>query len=155
MNEVKDGQATNSDTDVPEVCLVDADDLLDDPEGILRAYCRSVGIDFHPEMLNWDDEELQHNAKVVFEKWKGFHDDAIDSTDLKPRKHVSTPESPTVSIGSGADFEKKKAAKTEEQWDAEWKEKYGEQAAKMIRRTVDENMADFLYLKQFALKAEH
>jgi hypothetical protein len=54
-----------------------------------------------------------------------------------------------------ADGEKKKAAKTEEQWDSEWKEKYGEEAAKVIRQTVDENMDDFLYLKQFALKPEH
>jgi hypothetical protein len=129
------GETKNGNADVPEVCLIDADDLLDDPEGILRAYCASVGLDFHPDMLNWDDEELQMHAKAVFEKWKGFHEDAIHSTDLKPRKH-------------------KKAAKTEEQWDAEWKEKYGEKAARVIRKTVDDNMADFLYLKQFSLKAE-
>jgi hypothetical protein len=84
------GPVTNGQTDVPEVCVVDADDLLDDPEGILRAYCRRVGLDFHPDMLNWDNEELQERAKVVFEKWKGFHEDAIGSTDLKPRTHVSS-----------------------------------------------------------------
>jgi len=134
-NGTGNGVAANGHADVPEVCLVDADDLLDDPEGILRAYCKSVGLDFHPDMLNWDDDELQQRAQVVFEKWKGFHEDAIHSTDLKPRKH-------------------KKAAKTEEQWDAEWREKYGEKAAKVIRQTVDENISDFLYLKQFALKAE-
>jgi hypothetical protein len=75
--------------DVPEVCLIDADDLLDDPEGILRRYCENVGLEFNSDMLNWEDEELQEKAKVVFEKWKGFHEDAIHSTDLKPRKHVS------------------------------------------------------------------
>jgi hypothetical protein len=47
---------------------------------------------------------------------------------------------------------KKKHAKTEEQWDAEWKEKYGEEGAKLIRRTVDANMDHYLYLKQFALR---
>ncbi|OCT49768.1 hypothetical protein CLCR_07105 [Cladophialophora carrionii] len=134
-HESRNGEMQNGHADIPEVCLIDADDLLDDPEGILRAYCASVGLEFKPEMLNWDDEELQSRAKVVFEKWKGFHEDAINSTDLKPRKH-------------------KKAPKSEEQWDAEWKEKYGEQAAKVIRKTVDQNMADFLYLKQFALKPE-
>ena len=46
----------------------------------------------------------------------------------------------------------KKKAKSEEQWDTEWKEKYGDEAAKVIRKTVDENMADYRYLKQFAIK---
>ncbi|OAL29118.1 hypothetical protein AYO22_02555 [Fonsecaea multimorphosa] len=132
-NGTENGRVVNGDAKVPEVCVVDADDLLDDPEGILRAYCQSVGLDFHPDMMNWDNEEDQQRAKTVFEKWKGFHEDAIDSTDLKPRAH-------------------KKAPKTEEQWDAEWKEKFGEKAAKVIRKTVDDNMADYLYLKQFALK---
>ena len=51
-----------------------------------------------------------------------------------------------------ANARQKKSAKSEEQWDAEWKEKYGEEAAKMIRKTVDENMADYYHLKQFAIK---
>lgn len=51
-----------------------------------------------------------------------------------------------------ADRRQKKTTKTEEQWDTEWKEKYGEEAAKMIRKTVDENMEHYLYLKQFVLK---
>jgi len=46
----------------------------------------------------------------------------------------------------------KKAAKSEGQWDAEWRDKYGEKAAKVIRDTVDKNMDDYLYLKRFALK---
>ena len=43
--------------------------------------------------------------------------------------------------------------KTEDEWDAEWKERYGEEAAKVIRETVDRNMADYLYMRQFALQA--
>jgi len=31
--------------------------------------------------------------------------------------------------------------------------KYGAEAAKIIRETVDKNMDDFEYMKQFALKA--
>lgn len=42
--------------------------------------------------------------------------------------------------------------KTEEEFDAEWREKYGEEGAKAIRKTVDANMADYLYLKQFAMR---
>ncbi|KAI1620502.1 P-loop containing nucleoside triphosphate hydrolase protein [Exophiala viscosa] len=123
----------NGSPDKPEICMIDADELLDDPEGVLRVYCKSVGLEFSHDMLNWDNEEDHARAKAAFEKWKGFHEDAIDSKDLKPRAH-------------------KKAAKTEAEWDAEWKEKYGEKAAKVIRDTVDANMADYHYLKQFVLK---
>lgn len=49
-------------------------------------------------------------------------------------------------------FPKAKKAKTEYEWDADWREKYGEKAAKVIRDTVDQNMEDYLYMKQFAIK---
>ena len=73
-----------------EICVMDADDLLDDPEGMLRHYCASVGIEFDMGMLNWDTEEEHQQAKDAFEKWNGFHEDAIHSKDLKPRATVST-----------------------------------------------------------------
>ena len=73
------------------ITVIDADDLLDDPESIIKAYCKEVGIDYRPEMLNWDTEDDHQRAKEAFEKWKGFHNDAIHSTSLKPRSatHVS------------------------------------------------------------------
>ncbi len=33
--------------------VIDADDLLDDPEGMLRALCAAIGIGFEPRMLHW------------------------------------------------------------------------------------------------------
>lgn len=69
------------------ITIIDADDLLDDPEGTLRAYCEAIDLDFDPKMLKWDDEKSQKTAKEAFEKWNGFHDDAIGSTELKPRDH--------------------------------------------------------------------
>ena len=74
-----------------EICMIDADDLLDDPEGVLRQYCQSIGVKFEQEMLTWDSEEDHAFAKEQFEKWNGFHEDAIHSKDLKPRVHVSQP----------------------------------------------------------------
>lgn len=74
-----------------EITLVDADDLLDNPSGMIEAFCKSTGVKYEPEMLKWDAEEHQEYAKAVFEKWKGFHDDAIDSVELKQRTHVRTP----------------------------------------------------------------
>jgi hypothetical protein len=75
------------------ITVIDADDLLDDPEGIIKAYCKEVGIDYRPGMLVWDTEEAHQRAKDAFEKWRGFHNDAIESTSLKPRSeaHVSCP----------------------------------------------------------------
>ncbi len=43
-------------------------------------------------------------------------------------------------------------AKSEADWDTEWRDKYGEEAAKVIRETVDKNMEYYLYMKQFAIK---
>ena len=83
-----DGQPSSSNI---EICVLDADDLLDDPESVLRKYCGSIGLDFTNEMLNWDNEDDHKFAREAFEKWNGFHDDAINSRDLKPRVHVSPP----------------------------------------------------------------
>ena len=73
-----------------KVCVIDADDLLDDPTGIVRAYCEVVGLEFSPDMLRWDTKADKEQAARAFDKWKGFHEDAINSTDLKPRVEVRT-----------------------------------------------------------------
>ena len=95
MNGQRDNNAEDTKVDI---CVVDADDLLDNPTGIIEAYCKSVGIHYHESMLNWDTEEDQKHAKDAFEKWKGFHEDAIQSSGLKPRLHVSydTPQPPLL-----------------------------------------------------------
>ncbi|KAI5208761.1 hypothetical protein E4T38_02734 [Aureobasidium subglaciale] len=116
-----------------DICVIDADDLLDNPSAILEQFCKSVGIEYSPSMLNWNNEEDHTHAKEAFEKWRGFHEDAIHSTELKPRTH-------------------KKAEKSEEQLFAEWSEKYGEDAAKIIQKTVADNVKDYEHMKQFAIK---
>ena len=72
-----------------DICVVDADDLLDNPNGVIEAFCKSVGIEYSDRMLNWESEEDQQYARKAFEKWTGFHEDALNSRDLKPRTHVS------------------------------------------------------------------
>jgi hypothetical protein len=76
-------------TEKVEICLIDADDMLDAPYAMIEKYCGSVGIEYTPDMLKWDSEKDQVFAKKQFEKWTGFHEDAIDSTELRPRTHVS------------------------------------------------------------------
>jgi hypothetical protein len=72
-----------------DICVIDADDLLDNPAGIIQAYCKTIGLDYHPTMLEWDTKTDHEQAVEAFQKWKGFHEDAIESTDLKPRTRVS------------------------------------------------------------------
>ena len=90
---------TNSRASKVDICVVDADDLLDDPAGVVASYCKSVGIGYHEQMLTWASEEDQKQAKDAFKKWVGFHEDALNSCDLIPRQHVSNPPSHIVRGG--------------------------------------------------------
>ncbi len=116
-----------------EICVIDADDLLDNPTEMIKAYCATTGIEWDPKMLIWDSDEDQRVAQELFAKWRGFHEDALDSDRLKARSH-------------------KKAPKSDEQLFAEWTEKFGEEGAKVIRDTVAENVGHYEYLKQFCMK---
>lgn len=80
---------TNESSDTIDICVVDADDLLDNPNGIIESFCKSVGIEYDPKMLDWSSEEHHQQAKDAFKKWPGFHDDAMQSSALKPRLQVS------------------------------------------------------------------
>lgn len=115
------------------VTVVDADDLLDKPAEVIRAFCEAVGVDYTDRMLRWDDEEGQRMAVEAFEKWNGFHDDAIGSTGLKARTHGAR----VLSV---------------EEEDEEWRQKYGEEGQRVIRECVNANIPTYEYLKSFALK---
>lgn len=116
------------------ITVLDADDLLDHPREVIQAYCREVGLEFEEGMLKWGgDEEAERRVREAFEKWNGFHDDAIGSTELKARENRA--KTPTM-----------------EEEDDMWKEKYGDKAAKEIRECVDANVADYEYLRGFSMK---
>jgi hypothetical protein len=66
-----------------EAIVVDADDLEDDPEGTLNAYCLALGIPFIPDALNWDS-----GHKAEWDIWKDWHRDAAQSTGI--RKNMET-----------------------------------------------------------------
>ncbi|RSL45223.1 hypothetical protein CEP54_014362 [Fusarium duplospermum] len=117
--------------DKDNLVVVDADDLLDNPEKTIRLYCEKTGIDFKPEMLEWNDQDSKF-ASNAFEKWNGFHNDAIKSSALRPRTHAQ------------------KTSTTESE-NKEWTAKYGAEAQKVIRKTVEDNVAYYEYLKQYAL----
>lgn len=152
--------------DKDNVIVLDADDMLDNPEAAIRMYCEGVGIEYSPKMLQWSQGDTEHAAKV-FEKWQGFHDDALESSSLKPRTHTQvspiafvTHWTPNSDLKGrciwrwwkcGADLPDKKCVSVEEE-DEQWRQKFGEEGQKVIRQTVNENIPHYEYLKQFALK---
>jgi hypothetical protein len=77
-----------------DICVVDADDLLEDLERVIKAFCTSVGIPFEPSMLYWDNAEDRQRAEALFEEWAPFHDVAIQSTSIMSRPSVSSLLSP-------------------------------------------------------------
>ncbi|KAL8794186.1 MAG: hypothetical protein Q9195_003254 [Heterodermia aff. obscurata] len=141
----------NGHPDNIDVCVVDADDLLDDPSGIIEAYCKSVGLEYDSKMLDWSTEEDHRQAKDAFKKWKGFHDDAINSSGLKPRLNVCLSLNLPSDDADRSGWKKKKVKSVHDE-DDEWVERFGEKGAKVIRETVNANIEDYEYLKQFALK---
>ncbi|KAI9897151.1 hypothetical protein N3K66_008173 [Trichothecium roseum] len=118
--------------DKRHLTVLDADDMLDNPEGTIKAYCDRTGIDYQPGMLVWDEKDEAYAAEH-FAKWNGFHDDALHTAGLQQRSKAQKT--------STVDSENK-----------EWREKYGPEAQKAIRATVDANIPHYEYLKQFCLK---
>jgi hypothetical protein len=70
FNKVKDLQGE------PPI-VVDADDLEDDPDGTINAYCMRLGIPFLQEAMTW---KVEH--KREWDIWKDWHKDAADSTGI-------------------------------------------------------------------------
>ncbi|KAI4132819.1 MAG: hypothetical protein LQ338_000523 [Usnochroma carphineum] len=82
-------EETENAAEEPDICLIDADDLLDNPSGTLKKFCRLTNLEYDDGMLSWDTEEQQALARRSFEKWKGFHEDVLESTGLWARDCVS------------------------------------------------------------------
>lgn len=58
--------------------VVDADDLEDNPDGIIRAYNEAIGIEHDPRTLEWD----QKDVPKLWIQWEEWHKDAIKSTKI-------------------------------------------------------------------------
>lgn len=58
--------------------VVDAADLENDPDGMMNAYCKAIGIPFIQEAMTW---EKGHQKK--WDIWKKWHKDAAKSTGIQ------------------------------------------------------------------------
>lgn len=74
--------------------VIDSDDLLENPDAIVSAFCNSVGISFLPKAMNWKagKDPSAHSW------WDGgsFHANLAQSTGLKPqiRRYVDIADTP-------------------------------------------------------------
>jgi hypothetical protein len=80
--------------------VIDSDDLLEDPAGMVEAYCNAVGIPFMPEALSW---EIGPRTEVDWwflssknNKEVSWHGNLQESTGLKaqPRNYIDIADSP-------------------------------------------------------------
>ncbi|PGH05360.1 hypothetical protein AJ79_06829 [Helicocarpus griseus UAMH5409] len=116
-------------------CVIDAADLLKQPERTVEAYCNYVGLDYQPAMLQWDTLEDDEQAAEVFATWTGFHMDAIRSRGLKKKDGVKIPTSAKNDYDS-------------------WVAEFGAEGARIIQDTIDANLVHYLYLKKFAMRLD-
>jgi len=65
----------------PQCVIIDADDLLDDPEGVMRAYSAAVGLPFESSMLSWQPGPV----KELESPWSGWTDDVVNSSGISRR----------------------------------------------------------------------
>ena len=60
--------------------VVDADDLLDYPNEILKSYCEAVGLEYEETMTSWEPGPVPE-----WDAWAGWHEDALKSSGFKAR----------------------------------------------------------------------
>lgn len=130
----KAGEQPVSTTSVPNITLVDAADLLDDPETIMALVCKELDITYSPDILSWEGKEKHDQASEAFRNWGVWHDVVVKSTGLHKRTAEQVNE-PSI-----------------EEQDAKWRKEYGEEGQKIIRACVDENIPHYEYLRSFAIK---
>jgi len=68
--------------------VVDALDLSENPERLVAAYCKNLGIPHKPEALSWEPREIPE-----WRMWEGWHDEAQQSTGIgkASREEVTLP----------------------------------------------------------------
>lgn len=58
--------------------VIDGDDFQEDPEGIMRAWCDAVGLDFKPEAMSWQPE-----WRKEYDHWETCYYDVAKSTGVQ------------------------------------------------------------------------
>jgi len=70
--------------------VLEASDVLKDPEGVLRAFCQRVGVEFLPQMLAWPPGPRDSDG-VWAPHWYAAVERSTGFAPWQPRKPVLTP----------------------------------------------------------------
>ncbi|KAL8728555.1 MAG: hypothetical protein Q9166_005288 [cf. Caloplaca sp. 2 TL-2023] len=116
--------------------LIDADDLLSEPDAVIRDLCARLEIPYKSSMLSWPSADDYDFAKCLFEKYAGYHEDALNSKGLRPRSR-----------------DELRGRRSRKEEDEEWEGKYGREAMETIRGAVDLCREDYEYLRRFRMGA--
>ncbi|ANB13138.1 hypothetical protein AWJ20_1419 [Sugiyamaella lignohabitans] len=149
--------------------VVDATDIIADPEQVLKQMCESVDLPFDQSMLSWDE----NSPKVVkaFEKWNGWHDDCLKSTGFNNKSRTNgatnghTNGSTNGSTNGHANGHAKEVSNGHANghasnddfvvdfadWEKQWAAKFDQDGVDTIRATVNEYLDDYLHLRKHKL----
>lgn len=58
--------------------IVDSDDLTEDPDKVIEAYCKEIGISHKAEALEWEPGQPE-----AWKSWESWHKDASESKGIK------------------------------------------------------------------------
>ena len=83
----------------PNPIVIDADDFLEDPERMLEAYCKAVGIPYSPDLLTWEAGDEVMNKKWMISKQMiltspafGAHEGTFKSTGFQKQEKKPLPD---------------------------------------------------------------
>jgi hypothetical protein len=114
--------------------IVDAADICANPEMTIRRICESVDLEFDPSMLSWEPSKIVSDK---FAKWPGWHDEVLKTSGFKAHK-----DSTSISSDFVVDFDS---------WEKTWSEKFDQEGVATIRRTVQNSLDDYLYLRAYKM----
>lgn len=73
--------------------VVDADDLLDHPDEMMKSYCHAVGMTYEPHMTTWEPGPVPD-----WDVWSGWHENALKSSGFTPRKNKKSQQKPALDL---------------------------------------------------------
>ncbi|KAL8851779.1 MAG: hypothetical protein Q9221_003293 [Calogaya cf. arnoldii] len=111
--------------------LIDANDLLAQPQNVVYHVCTHLEIPYDKSMLEWRSDEDHAFAAGLFEKFAGYHEDALNSTGLVAKDRADI------------------ALLSKQEQNKDWKAKFGIQGMEVVREAVDKCQEDYEYLRSF------
>ena len=72
----------------PSPVVVDADDLLDNPEGMMQSYCEALGLEYQENMTKWNPGPVPQWVNGHC-RCLGWHQGVLKSSGIIPRKKKS------------------------------------------------------------------